>query len=338
MKRPKATYLFKFTLAYAIGSFLLAILINWILYNKVDLSNTGYFFTIIFFTAYLSGIYGRFFFTYFTKKPQQEITKKLIPAVLLFWLGVILIATIIIGITKYIWRYGTSLSFLELSDVLFALKSLFPWIFAISIIFFYELWRKGVYREQKLSEELLRFKYQILRDQVNPHFLFNSLNTLSSLINTSPEKADAFTNKLSDVYRYILLNESKSLVTLSDEIEFVKNYFDLQKIRDEGKIFLEIQIENPDRVLIVPVSLQVLVENAVKHNSATRKQPLLIRISRGKDYVKVVNNVQKKTNMGVSTKAGLINLKERIKLITGRDMMVTETREEFIVQVPIIER
>lgn len=337
MKRSKVSYLLKFTVAYVIGSFLLALLINRILNNRIDVSNTAYLFTIIFLTAYLSAIYGSFFFKYFAKKSQHEIARKIIPAFLLFWLGVIVIAMFIISATEYLWQIKTAFAFTKF-DFLFALKSLFPWIFAISIIFFYELWRRGVNREQKLGEELLRFKYQLLKDQVNPHFLFNSLNTLSSLISSNPEKADLFTHKLSDVYRYILFNESKNQVALSDEIDFVKNYFDLQKIRDEGKIFLEVNIENQERFLIVPVSLQALVENAVKHNSATPKQPLVIRIYKERDYVKVVNNIQKKTNMGISTKAGLKNLQERIKLIQGREILIDETRDEFIVQIPIIER
>jgi uncharacterized membrane protein len=159
MKLSKRLYFLKFTIAYVIGSFLIALIINWIQYDKIDMSNTAMFFTAIFFTAYLSGLYGNFFFRYFASKSQKEISRKIIPAFLLFWLGAIIIATIVLGVTKNIWNYRSVSSFIELQDFLFAFKALFPWIFVLSIIFFYILWVKGVNREQNLNQELLKFEY-----------------------------------------------------------------------------------------------------------------------------------------------------------------------------------
>ena len=175
-----------------------------------------------------------------------------------------------------------------------------------------------------------------MKSQVNPHFLFNSLNTLSSLIYDDPKKADDFIHKLSDIYRYILLNEDKKLVLLIDELKFVKDYFSLQEIRDEGKIYMEIIAQNPEDIFIVPISLQVLVENALKHNALTKKKPLGIKIILKNDYVEIRNNLHRKTILENLSKTGLKNLNERIKIISGREIKVFEDQSEFIVNVPIV--
>jgi two-component system, LytTR family, sensor kinase len=167
--------------------------------------------------------------------------------------------------------------------------------------------------------------------------LFNSLNALVSLIHSDPNKAEIFTTKLSDVYRYILINENNKLVPLSEEISFVKDYFDLQKIRDGEKINLEMKLENIDNYQIVPVSLQVLVENAIKHNSASASKPLKILIEQIKDHIQVSNNLQRKISMQDSSGTGLINLKERVKLVVNREVKITETQNDFVVQIPLKE-
>lgn len=335
------SYFLKFILAYLVGSLLFAILTNLILSGSVQLYRTSLLFTIIFFTAYISGIIGNLFFDYFSLKSQKQIVQKIIPAFILFWFTALIIATIVINLAMYLWesRHNSNLILdFNTNDFLYSLKALTPWMFVSSVIFFYVLWRKGVSREQKLREELLTFKYQTLKNQVNPHFLFNSLNALSSLINIDPKRADCFTNKLSEIYRYILLNEDKHLVSLTDELIFVNDYFELQKIRDEEKIVLEIEIQNPEKYFIVPVSLQVLLENALKHNSATHNAPLKIEIFEDSGCLIVRNNLQRKTNLENSVKTGLQNLNERIKLILNRELIVSENRNEFRVSIPIKEK
>jgi LytS/YehU family sensor histidine kinase len=138
------------------------------------------------------------------------------------------------------------------------------------------------------------------------------------------------------VYRFILDNREKELVPLATELEFVNNYFYLQKIRDEEKIILINEITDIDKVEVLPVSLQLLVENALKHNSATRKQPLEITIhSEGLDKVVVRNNLQKKTQLNDSSKIGLKNLNERSRLILNREIEIQETSDEFVVKIPV---
>jgi hypothetical protein len=204
------------------------------------------------------------------------------------------------------------------------------------LFFFFMMWSEAVDRVQKLREEKLIFQYETLKSQVNPHFLFNSLNSLSSLIRKDPDLSEQFIQKLSSVYRYILDNREKELVPLTTELEFVNNYFYLQKIRDEDKIILKNEVFDAGNGEVLPVSLQLLVENALKHNAATRKQPLEITIhSEGLDKVVVRNNLQKKTQLNDSSKIGLKNLNERSRLILNREIEIQETPDEFVVKIPV---
>ena len=170
-------------------------------------------------------------------------------------------------------------------------------------------------REQKLREEKQVFQYETLKNQVNPHFLFNSLNTLSSLVVTKPSLAETFINKLSYIYRYILENKDIEFVDLKTEIEFAEDYFYLHKIRDGEKIHLEITFNENRSYKILPISLQILIENALKHNSATNESPLRIVIRQeSDDSITVRNNIQRKMNIEHSSLIGLKNLAKRIKL------------------------
>ena len=215
------------------------------------------------------------------------------------------------------------------------------WLIAISIAsvaFFYMEWNNALKRERKLREEKLIFQYESLKSKVNPHFLFNSLNTLSSLIPKDPELAERFISKFSTIYRYVLEKADRDMVSLEDEIEFIKDFFFLQKIRDDGKIYLEIDIGHPESYVVVPVSLQLLVENALKHNAATQESPLNIRIYLENDTVVVENNTQKKMNLEPSSKVGLKNLKERISLAMRRQLIIEEGPLKFLVKLPVLKK
>ena len=218
-----------------------------------------------------------------------------------------------------------------------AIKQFSIWILIGSAFFFYFIWRKAIVREQKLREENLKYKYQNLKSQVNPHFLFNSLNTLSEIVYEDSKIADKYIQKLSGIYRYILENEEIDLVPLNKEIEFVKHYFELQQVRDNDKILLKIDIKDADKFKVVPVSLQILIENALKHNSRSEKLPLIIRIERNIDRIVVSNNIQRKTILESKSKTGLLNLKERVRLIIDKDLIYEEDNNQFIVKLPIIK-
>ncbi len=180
------------------------------------------------------------------------------------------------------------------------------------------------------------FQNETLRSQVNPHFLFNSLNTVSALIQSQPDVAEKFINDLSSIYRYILENGQKDKIPLKLELDFITGYFNLHKIRDDGKIILDLDISDADNFEILPVSLQILVENAILHNMATRENPLTISIYVENKFVVVKNNLQKKATQLKSTKKGLGNLAERVRLITGRALIIEETSTDFTVKTPLI--
>lgn len=205
-----------------------------------------------------------------------------------------------------------------------------------AVFFFYSQWADAVKHMQKLREEKLIFQYETLKSQVNPHFLFNSLNTLSSLVRKNTDLSEKFIQRLSMVYRYVLENQEKDLVTVETELDFVNDFFYLQKIRDNEKIRIQTDMNGSGKARIIPVSLQMLVENALKHNKASRNEPLEITIHfEGLDKIVVRNNLQIKEQLNTSSGIGLKNLDERCKLILGRPIEVMKTPDEFIVKLPI---
>ncbi len=206
-----------------------------------------------------------------------------------------------------------------------------------AIIFVFLLWQTSLRREQKLKEENLIFQNETLKSQVNPHFLFNSLNTISSLIQDKPKAAENFINNLASVYRYILENGQKDQVPLSAELDFITGYFNLHRVRDEEKILLNLDVPDADRYMILPVSLQVLLENAINHNVATRENQLKISIYLEDELIVVKNNLQRKASRLKSTGTGLKNLAERVRLITKRNLIIQETNDNFIVKLPLIK-
>jgi len=188
-----------------------------------------------------------------------------------------------------------------------------------------------------LREENLIFQNETLKNQVNPHFLFNSLNTISSLVQSEPEAAERFINNLSAIYRYILENVQKDSVPLRSELDFLTDFYSLHKTRDEEKILLSVEAPGAERFRILPVSLQILLENAIKHNIATRENPLIITVKIEDQYITVRNNLQKKATQLISTKTGLKNLAERSRLITGKVLIIEEDAHFFTVKLPLLK-
>jgi two-component system LytT family sensor kinase len=277
----------------------------------------------------------------FDRNPD-EITRIVLIRFLIFLAGCILISMILFVIIQYggLWINGEDHSKVVYNFIHYDIRSWFKaTITGLSlgaVIFIVILWQASLQREQKLREENLIFQNETLKNQVNPHFLFNSLNTLSALIVTQPEVAEEFTTRLSAIYRYILENSSRNRVPLSVELSFIRDYFFLHKIRDDGKIQMEINVNEIEKYEILPVSLQVLVENAIKHNKATRESPLRISIFIENRYIIVRNNLQRMALQLPSTQIGLKNLAQRISLTFGKALVVEETADEFIVKIPLI--
>jgi hypothetical protein len=275
------------------------------------------------------------------KKDLPDYKRKMIVRLIQFYISVMIIAFIIFIIVYtanfFIDGVGfsnffTGLAEVEIREFLIAMLTGFG---LGALFFFYVQWAEALRREQKLTREKLIFQYETLKSQVNPHFLFNSLNTLSSLVRGNPGLSEEFIQKLSHIYRYVLDDKEMELVPLSEELEFVRDYFYLQKIRDEEKITMNIEIINMENVMVLPVSLQLLVENALKHNTATRIRPLHITIhNEGLDKLVVRNNLQKKTRLEETSGIGLKNLIERCHLILNRQVEILETDDEFVVKIP----
>jgi tetratricopeptide (TPR) repeat protein len=193
-------------------------------------------------------------------------------------------------------------------------------------------------KTQELEKQQLVNEISLLRTQVNPHFLFNSLSILSSLVRIDPDLSEQFIDQLSRSYRYILEQKDQSLVTLRTELSFIDSYAFLLKIRFQDKFNLDIDI--PDEVLdkykIAPLTLQLLVENAVKHNRMSVAEPLIIHISMQQDVLVVKNKLQPRTTEYKSTGVGLQNIMNRYALLTNRQVFAGEAGDEFVVQIPII--
>lgn len=213
-------------------------------------------------------------------------------------------------------------------------------VFTITIIEFFVQNRQSKEREiefERLQTDHLKMQYQQLKGQINPHFLFNSLNAMVSLINKDPQRATIYTKKLSEVYRYVLTHDLEDTVKVSDEIEFIRNYIAILEIRFEKGLQVEVDIQRQDAQReISPMALQVLIENAVKHNVVSASKPLHVVISSDGEYLTVSNNISPRSRVEISTGIGLKNLSGKCRIITGRDIVIENTDLQFIVKIPLL--
>lgn len=205
-------------------------------------------------------------------------------------------------------------------------------------LFLLEKWRFSLAELERFKKENVEFQFESLRTQVNPHFLFNSLNTLSALIYEDQKKAESFVRELSDVYRYILENKDRELVTLKKELEILKSYIYLILLRFEKNLSVTIDIKpGLDEMLIPPLTLQMLVENATKHNIISRKKPLKVQIYSEDEYIVVSNKLQKKETEIYSSKLGFENIKSRYNYLSDKKVEIVEGPDEFLVKIPLIK-
>lgn len=203
--------------------------------------------------------------------------------------------------------------------------------------FFLE-WKKSLIRQERLEKEKAEVHFENLKNQLNPHFLFNSLSSLNSLITENPELASQFLKQLSKVYRYLLENNHTDCVALETEVNFVQNYISLLKTRFGKGLEVEM-VKSPDfsRLKIIPVTLQILIENAIKHNITYEDRPLKISVYIEDGYLVVKNNHQPKTRVEGSNKKGLDNLSALYHYTTGKEVIIENTNGEFTVKVPLID-
>ena len=207
------------------------------------------------------------------------------------------------------------------------------------VINYYKYKQDTKVKEQKIIAGAASAKFDALKNQLDPHFLFNSLNVLTSLIEENPDAATKFTTSLSKVYRYVLEQKNKELVSIEEELKFAKLYITLIKMRFEDSIVFSIpeKLSNPE-AKVVPLSLQLLLENAVKHNMVTPDKKLYITIEEEDGVLHIKNNIQLKQVVRAGSGVGLRNIKQRYYLLSDRPVSITKNENEFIVSIPLLTK
>ncbi|CAM1340897.1 2TM domain-containing protein [Tenacibaculum amylolyticum] len=267
------------------------------------------------------------------------------------WAGIIatviytVIAVLVIHYIMYILIFGNSVTIFFSEQLIY--RHFFAIILSLGVASFFHArgfminWKASLSREttqQQIVAKTETAKFETLKSQIDPHFLFNSLNVLTSLIGENPYQAEKFTTKLSKVYRYVLEQRNKELIPLSEELQFAKTYMELLQMRFEDALEFNIPttVSNND-LKIVPLSLQLLLENAVKHNVVSSSKPLKISIYEEDGYLKISNNINPKEAIGgKSTKVGLQNIADRYGLISEQSVQIENNHKTFTVSLPLL--
>ena len=225
------------------------------------------------------------------------------------------------------------------------LLNLVPTLFVTSLYesaYFFGEWKKNIQRAEALARAGIQGELAALKSQLDPHFLFNSLNTLAALIDHTNAEAQEFVEQLADVYRYVLLSRDKTTVSLAEELAFVEAYVALNKTRFRNDLLVESHIgAGASQGGVAPLSVQMLVENALKHNRISPESPLrlVLRAEGGAaGFVSVANNVQPKNSLEKSTKVGLRNIIDRYRLLTEKPVEVLSNAEFFTVRLPLLQQ
>ncbi|MFB6340092.1 sensor histidine kinase [Saccharicrinis sp. FJH62] len=202
-------------------------------------------------------------------------------------------------------------------------------------VFFYQQWKYNFSRSVRLEKDSIEARYETLKTQINPHFLFNSLNSLANMVSENEQATDYISN-LSDFLRYILSSRDKELVLVREEIEILRKYADLQQSRFGENLHTDLQIDAAFyHYSIPPLVLQMLYENCIKHNIISSENPLEIRIFTNDNYIVVTNNLQYRSTV-TSTGQGLRNITERYRYFTTKEVIIEQTKKQFSVKVPLL--
>jgi hypothetical protein len=202
---------------------------------------------------------------------------------------------------------------------------------------FFELWKNTLLEKQALEQMHLAGQLEGLRNQVNPHFLFNSLNTLLHLIHTDADRAERFVHQMSKVYRYVLESQQEALIPLHAELGFLKSYVHMLHERFGQNLRVDINVPPPyTEAFVVPLSLQLLIENAIKHNVISQSKPLAVTVEVADNHLIVRNNRQPKLQAQPSTGVGLENIRLRYQILTGAPVVIAATDTDFTVALPLI--
>ncbi|AXE17174.1 histidine kinase [Runella rosea] len=204
-------------------------------------------------------------------------------------------------------------------------------------VFFFQAWQQNVKKTESLARENVQSQLEALKNQLDPHFLFNSMNTLAALIDDENAPAQKYLDQLSDVYRYVLVSRERSTVTLEEEMAFLDAYIYLNKTRFRENLMVEAQVDEAAyQKQVAPLSLQMLLENAIKHNIISKENPLTIKILQENDYLSIANNLQEKKTFEKSTKVGLQNIINRYRLLTDQQVEIHKSEWNFTVRIPLL--
>ena len=255
----------------------------------------------------------------------------------------------VIGVMVYtpIATYGLFFLFQYIFDIemgnigmtlLISIGITFVISFFLNSVEFLKNWKKASLDAERLKKEQMEAKYETLKNQVNPHFLFNSLNALTNLVYDDQDQAAKFIRELSKVYRYVLDTRAQEVVSLKTEMEFVNSYLFLQKIRFDEKLQLHINIGGSEQRMLPPMAIQMLLENAIKHNVIAEEEPLTINIEVEEGTKLVVRNNLQKKNIPAeeSSGMGLNNIKSRYEFLSEMPVEVIDGPNEFIVKLPLL--
>ena len=294
--------------------------------------------------AFVLGYSNTLLFTYMEKLKwkKEELLKRIVIGIvsstIITLLGLFLIRMITALSLKGL-TFKVFISNETISNYVFGLWVTLTIVIIFHLAYFYNKYQQNKIKEQKVIAGTASAKFDALKNQLDPHFLFNSLNVLTSLIEENPENAQKFTTSLSKVYRYVLEQKNKELVTVNEELEFAKIYMSLLKMRFEDSIVFNMppQASNPESK-VVPLSLQLLLENAVKHNMVTSSKPLHIKIYETAGNLVVENNLQPKQIVKKSSGVGLNNIMQRYDLLTNKKVLINKEASRFAVSIPMLTK
>ncbi len=325
-------------------AFLIGVAITWFFMGNVLFSGFEYFFRHCFFGFVLTvalwkgtscvGSYVERKFPW-ERKPSLTLTIQVLAAV-----SFAALAILIINVVFYKFYYKASIR-ANFSDLLFQMFAELGIAMLITTLFyvkrFFISWRKAAVSEERYKKEALQLQYETLKSYVNPHFLFNSLSVLSSLVEKDIQKSQLFIRQLSDIYRYVLEQKGKELVSLQAELDFARSFISLHKIRHSENLEVKLDV-NDSSGYIVPLSMQILLENAFKHNVISEEEPLVVKVWRDHDYIIVQNQIRKRKAIETSGGMGLETIVNQYKYISSKTLLICSDDGYFTVHVPILDQ
>jgi len=322
------------TAVFILIHFFIGYNIGWELIRETIITN--FLFTFAF---YFSNLFLNYYLDKWMPWNPNPKNRAIIGTIVTMLVNLVVVCIVITLVTVYVYGGESSYIFTEQGkgNVLIT----FIVVAVITLVFYAVGFFKQVQEEklvnEKLRKEKISAELNALKSQVDPHFLFNSFNVLSGLIEENPPQAQKFLGGLSKIYRYVLENRNESLVTLDQELKFAEQYLALQKIRFENGIIVDLDIsENSLTKKLPALSLQLLLENAITHNGFDAHSPLNISMSSNRESIIVKNNKQERNRLNPGSGMGLKNIEERYSLQNVEGFKIEDTKDNFIVHLPLI--